>query len=57
VLSYLLENFSFTTEFSATLYSLCTKKGYNNLAELVSLKTSKTAISETEDLLNDLLLV
>ena len=27
------------------------------MAELVSLKTSKNAISETEDLLNDLLLV
>lgn len=57
VLLYLLENFSFTTDFLATIYSLCSKKGYNNLAELVSLKTSKTALSETEDLLNDLLLV
>ncbi len=57
VLLYLLENFSFSTEFSATLYSLCTKKGYNNLAEIVSLKTTKSALSETEDLLNDLLLV
>lgn len=57
VLSYLLENFTFTTEFSATLYSLCAKKGYSNLQELISLKTSKTAINETEDLLNDLLLV
>ncbi len=57
VLSYLLENFSFTTEFSATLYSLCAKKGYSNLQEIVSLKKKKTAISETEDLLKDLLLV
>ena len=57
VLSYLLENFSFSTEFCSTLYSLCAKKGYSNLQELVSLKTSKTALSETEDLLNDLLLV
>ncbi len=57
VLSYLLEEFSFTTEFAATIYSICSKKGYNNLAELVSAKTSKTAINETEDLLNDLLLV
>ena len=57
VLSYLLENFSFTTEFSATLYSLCAKKGYSNLQEMVSIKTSKTALTETEDLLNELLLV
>lgn len=57
VLSYLLENFSFSTEFCSTLYSLCAKKGYSNLQEIVSLKTSKTALSETEDLLNDLLLV
>jgi len=54
---YLLENFTFTTEFSATLYSLCAKKGCGNLQEIISLKTSKTAINETEDLLNDLLLV
>ena len=57
VLSYLLENFSFDTEFCASLYSLCAKKGYSNLQEVVSLKKKKTAISETEDLLNDLLLV
>lgn len=57
VLSYLLENFSFDTEFCATLYSLCAKKGYSNLQETVSLKKKKTAFSETEDLLNDLLLV
>ena len=57
VLSYMLENFSFTTEFSATLYSLCAKKGYSNLEQIVSIKTSKTALTETEDLLNDLLLV
>ena len=57
VLSYLLENFSFDTEFCAALYSLCAKKGYSNLHEIVSAKTKKTALSETEDLLNDLLLV
>lgn len=57
VLSYLLENFSFDTEFCAVLYSLCAKKGYSNLQEIVSGKTKKTALSETEDLLNDLLLV
>lgn len=57
VLSYLLENFSFDTEFCATLYTLCAKKGYSNLQEIVSGKKKKTALSETEDLLNDLLLV
>ena len=57
VLSYLLENFSFDTEFCATLYSLCAKKGYSNLQEIVSVKKKKTALSETEDLLNELLLV
>lgn len=55
VLSYLLENFSFDTEFSAALYSLCAKKGYSNLQEIVSAKTKKTALSETESLLNLLL--
>ena len=57
VLSYLLENFSFDTEFCATLYSLCAKKGYSNLQEIVSTKKKKTALTETENLLNDLLLV
>ena len=57
VLSYLLENFYFDTEFCATLYSLSAKKGYSNLQEAVSLKKRKTAFSETENLLNDLLLV
>jgi len=57
VLSYLLENFSFDTEFCAALYSLCSKKGYSDLQEIVSGKTKKTALSETENLLNDLLLV
>jgi hypothetical protein len=57
VLSYLLENFSFDTEFCAALYSLCAKKGYSDLQEIVSGKTKKTALSETENLLNDLLLV
>ncbi len=57
VLSYLLENFSFDTEFCSTLYSLCAKKGYANLQETLSLKKKKTALSETEALLNDLLLV
>lgn len=57
VLSYLLENFYFDTEFCAALYSLCAKKGYGNLQEIVSVKKKKTAISETENLLNDLLFV
>lgn len=57
VLSYLLENFSFDTEFCAALYSLCAKKGYSNLQETVSVKKEKTALTETENMLNDLLLV
>jgi hypothetical protein len=57
VLLYLLENFSFDTEFCATLYGMCAKKGYNNLQEIVATKKEKTALAETEDLLKDLLLV
>jgi lipopolysaccharide/colanic/teichoic acid biosynthesis glycosyltransferase len=55
VLSYLLENFSFDTEFCAALYSLCAKKGYSNLQETVSVKKEKTALTETENMLKDLL--
>ena len=57
VLLYLLENFSFDTEFCAALYGMCAKKGYNNLQEIVATKKEKTALAETEDLLKDLLLV
>ena len=57
VLSYLLENFYFDTEFCAALYSLCAKKGYSNLQETVSVKKEKTALTETENMLKDLLLV
>lgn len=56
VLSYILENFSLDSEFAGYLYSLCAKKGYQNLQETVSEKTKKTSILEAEKLLDDLLL-
>ncbi len=55
VLTYLFENFSFDTEFTSSLFSFAAKKGFMNLQTIISSKKQNTAIFETEELLNELL--
>lgn len=54
VLSYLLENCVFDTDFYTALYNIALKNGHRNLLDIIPAVSKKTGIAETEGLFGDL---
>lgn len=54
VLSYLLENYIFDTDFYTAIYNIAMKNGHRNLLDIIPSVSKKTGISETEGLFGDL---